>query len=68
MKVIAILSDYFGSVSIFSSSRASFKDRVSRVFVEFENGDFTKVDVQLSEAFIESQLRSHVHIVHFDLR
>jgi hypothetical protein len=67
MKMIAMLSDYLASVPAFASSRDSFNDWVMRVRVELDNGDFTKPDVQLVEAFIESQLRTNAHVLHFVL-
>jgi hypothetical protein len=67
MKMIAMLSDYLASVPAFASPRDSFNDWVTRVRVELDNGDFTKADVQLVEAFIESHLRANAHVLHFVL-
>ena len=67
LMTLMILTDYIGNVPAFSSSKDSFAQWVERATKVIQTCEFTPAERQLVTSYINNNLRTNAHVLHFVL-
>ena len=65
LMTLMILTDYIGNVPAFSSSKDSFAQWVERATKVIQTCEFTPAERQLVTSYINNNLRTNAHVLHF---
>lgn len=65
LMALMILTDYIGNVPAFSSSRDSFAQWAERATKVIQASEFTPAEKQVMTSYINTNLRSNSHVLHF---